>query len=72
MAETSGSVTPVRVTLILALALVLSGCGSAEESAPPTPESPAGSITGRTLEGETVSLDDFRGTPVFVNVWSSW
>jgi len=34
------------------------------------PVSPA--IEGTTLEGDRVSLADFRGRPVFVNVWSSW
>jgi cytochrome oxidase Cu insertion factor (SCO1/SenC/PrrC family) len=29
-------------------------------------------IDGTTLDGETVSLADFRGKPVLVNVWSSW
>jgi peroxiredoxin len=29
-------------------------------------------ISGRSLDGETISLGDFRGRPVVVNVWSSW
>jgi hypothetical protein len=29
-------------------------------------------IEGETLDGELLSLADFRGRPVLVNVWSSW
>ena len=71
--------------LLLALcALIAAGCGgdTMEEAAPPpadtTPQAaasnrpPAPVIEGVTLDGETISLADFRGRPVFVNVWSSW
>ena len=45
------------------------------ETAPPAgatdrPKAPA--IEGVSLEGARISLADFRGKPVFVNVWSSW
>jgi cytochrome oxidase Cu insertion factor (SCO1/SenC/PrrC family) len=45
------------------------------ETAPPAdavdrPKAPA--IEGESLDGVRISLADFRGTPVFVNVWSSW
>ena len=33
---------------------------------------PAPAIEGVSLEGERISLADFRGKEVFVNVWSSW
>jgi hypothetical protein len=29
-------------------------------------------IVGLTLEGKRVNLAQFRGKPVFINVWSSW
>jgi cytochrome oxidase Cu insertion factor (SCO1/SenC/PrrC family) len=71
--------------LLLALcALVVAGCGggsSAEEAAPPadtTPPAevadrpPAPPVEGVSLDGERISLANFRGKPVFVNVWSSW
>ena len=29
-------------------------------------------IEGVSLDGEQISLADFRGKAVFVNVWSSW
>ncbi|MCP9487110.1 MAG: hypothetical protein MSC30_14775 [Gaiellaceae bacterium MAG52_C11] len=41
------------------------------EAAPP----PGGSgprIAGTGLGGEALSVADFRGKPLFVNVWSSW
>lgn len=31
-----------------------------------------GEVSGRTLDGEKVSLADFRGKVVVVNVWGSW
>ena len=61
-----------RALIAFAIALVLAGCGSGEESASTQPAATGGPLTGTTLDGETVSLADFRGTPVFVNVWSSW
>jgi hypothetical protein len=74
------------VTVAL-LALVAAGCGSGtgeEEASPPSPATetaptaeasnrpPAPEIAGTSLEGEPISLADYRGRPVFVNVWSSW
>ena len=62
-----------RLLAGLSLAFLLTACGT-EESAPPTPPpaATAGTLSGETVNGETVSLADFRGKPVFVNVWSSW
>jgi len=75
----------VRIAALLsALLVVVAGCGSAQESEPTMPTetsaSPpaqssgplAPSIEGETLDGERISLADFRGRTVFVNVWSSW
>ena len=33
---------------------------------------PPGVVSGETLEGEKVSLDDYRGKVVVLNVWGSW
>jgi cytochrome oxidase Cu insertion factor (SCO1/SenC/PrrC family) len=69
---------------LLALCALVVGCGGGsqmEEAAPPaetTPpveaakRPPAPPIEGVSLDGERISLADFRGKPVFVNVWSSW
>lgn len=58
-----------RVTaLVLAVATVaLAGVGSALAAPPPAP-----ALAGVTLKGKRLSLADFRGRPVLVNVWSSW
>jgi cytochrome oxidase Cu insertion factor (SCO1/SenC/PrrC family) len=71
------------VFLLALSALVAAGCGgggtAAEEATPDTQPGnvamdrpPAPAVEGVTLDGERVSLADFRGQPVFVNVWSSW
>ncbi len=69
----------MRTLTLLLLAAVLAGCGGAESAAPPPAteaaagtQTPSTRVAGTTLDGETVSLDDYRGKPVFVNVWSSW
>ncbi len=43
-------------------------------SLPPAPIAgrPAPDFTLQTLDGESVSLSDFRGKPVIVNFWASW
>jgi hypothetical protein len=64
-----------RVALVLVAALALAACGG-EESSPGTatgaPAEPGVSLAGQTLDGESLSLEEFRGKPVFVNVWASW
>jgi cytochrome oxidase Cu insertion factor (SCO1/SenC/PrrC family) len=68
------------VTRVLTLAAVvfLAGCGGGDDrDAAPQPIATqaavvAPEISGTTLDGETISLGDFRGRPVVVNVWSSW
>ncbi len=58
----------------ISLLAVVAGCGGAtEESAPPKSSNrPAPKVEGITLDGTRISLEDFRGRPLFVNVWSSW
>jgi hypothetical protein len=64
--------------LTLAAVVLLAGCGGGDdrEAAPrpiaTQPARVAPEISGRSLDGETISLGDFRGRPVVVNVWSSW
>ena len=62
----------------------VAGCGSPSDEAamPPatvTESQPADSsreaaprLTGVTLDGDAIALDDLRGRPVLINVWSSW
>lgn len=72
---------------LLWLALVACG-GTSDESVtpqaqpqpPPVVESGSASdsrerapaIAGQSLDGDAITLGDFRGKPVLVNVWSSW
>ena len=69
----------------LLLAACTSGGGEAEgASASPATESDAPAASGdgpdtsvpatslTTFDGETVSFEDYRGTPMVVNFWASW
>ena len=47
--------------------------GTVEPGAPVSADrTPAPAIAGVSLTGERISLEGFRGRPVFINVWSSW
>jgi ABC-type glycerol-3-phosphate transport system substrate-binding protein len=67
-----------RLALLLAFVLALAACGggSGEEGSPATATGAAAeagvSLSGQTLDGESLSLDQFRGKPLYVNVWASW
>jgi hypothetical protein len=61
--------------LVLGLATFAACGGDGRERGDPadTATRAAGVVfEGDTLEGERVSLAEFRGKPVFVNVWASW
>jgi hypothetical protein len=64
----------MRLLVPLLAVLALAACGSEQASTPATTAAPADGapLAGAGLDGERVSLADFRGKPVFVNVWSSW
>lgn len=75
-------VLQAAVLALSCLAIAACGGSSDEVAAPPTtaPEAqppaadrqPAPPLEGVTLDGKPVSLEDFRGKPVLINVWSSW
>jgi cytochrome oxidase Cu insertion factor (SCO1/SenC/PrrC family) len=63
----------VRLAVLFALVAAVAACGGQSETmAPATTATATTAVAGTTLDGEPISLDDFRGKPVFVNVWSSW
>jgi hypothetical protein len=83
----SGSVRALAVLLALVAAAAVAcggeqGMETSPSAAPPAetesttggdtsrPQAPP--VEGTTLDDEALSLADFRGTPVLVNVWSSW
>lgn len=68
------------VLLVAAAALWALGSGSGSApgatrtagSGPARVGEPAPAVEGRTLDGATVRLHDFRGRPVVLNFWASW
>jgi len=77
-----------QVLVTALCALVAAGCGGggsgeqaasqdqaatqAEAQSAPSGRERAPTIAGTSLDDEPISLADYRGRPVFVNVWSSW
>lgn len=78
----------IGILLLAAAVIAVLNLGSETEFKTSDPESPTGLKTGRkvdpeqgalapdftlfTLEGEQVSLSDFRGQPVLINFWATW
>jgi len=58
----------VAIALLLASVLLVSGCSAA--SAQVGKRAPDFQLSN--LEGQPVSLSDFRGTPVLLNFWATW
>jgi len=59
------------VVLMPALLLLLTGC-SVGYTKDTTPEKPAPEFHLKNMDGQIVSLSDFRGKPVLINFWASW
>jgi len=82
----SGCVRTPVLALVAALctfaAVGCGGGGNAGSTAPATPaeaetttassREQAPAIEGTSLEGKPLSLTDYRGQAVLINVWSSW
>jgi hypothetical protein len=66
------------------LAILVTACGAGSDDEPTvatttvnveeagSSREPAPLIEGTSLDGGSISLADFRGRPVLINVWSSW
>jgi len=52
--------------LIIAVAIMATNCASTK------PGETAPDFELQNLEGQTVSLSDYRGSPVMLNFWASW
>lgn len=68
-----------RVPLLVGVLVTLVACGGGSEdngaaggTDTASPAAAAVELQGETLDGEPLSLADFRGKTVFVNVWASW
>ena len=48
------------------------GAGAPTSTGPPQVGDPVPAIVGTSFDGESISLADFRGKKVIVNLWSSW
>jgi thiol-disulfide isomerase/thioredoxin len=83
----SGRVSRVAAAGVLLAGAALSGCSSSVGTAgekgyvsgkgvitrlPVEERKQPGEVSGTTIDGEPVSLDDFAGQTVVVNVWGSW
>jgi cytochrome c biogenesis protein CcmG/thiol:disulfide interchange protein DsbE len=61
----------VGVALVVALMLVL-GLKLAHHTPQPITSGAAPDFTLQSLDGKTIRLSDFRGTPVVLNFWATW
>jgi AhpC/TSA family len=48
------------------------GAGGSSPAGPSSAGEPVPDIVGTTLDGESISLSDYRGQKVIVHLWSSW
>jgi len=63
-----------KLTAILAIVLVLGAVATSCPAEAPAPEvgKLAPDFELNTLDGQTIVLSDFQGTPVLLNFWATW
>lgn len=62
----------VLIVLSVPISLIVRRAVESEDRVDPLHSGPAPAFTLQSLEGQTVSLADFRGGPVVVNFWGAW
>jgi cytochrome c biogenesis protein CcmG, thiol:disulfide interchange protein DsbE len=62
----------LRRALVVALALLCTACGGGSDTPRAAVGETAPGFTTRDLEGESVTLRDYRGQTVVLNFWASW
>ena len=60
------------IVLAVPLSLVIRRAVRSDDRVDPLHSGPAPAFSLRSLDGQTVSLADFRGGPVVVNFWGAW
>lgn len=58
--------------IIVGLAMILGGCSARESDHPLAIGSEFPNLALRTLSGETIRLDSFRGETLLINLWATW
>ncbi|NUM82496.1 TlpA family protein disulfide reductase [bacterium] len=59
-----------NLTIIFVLFLMLTGCGKKDTI--PTVNDGGINFTVKDLDGKTVSLSEYRGKTVLLNIWATW
>lgn len=67
----------VILTVTLVSGMLITGCTASPDSSEPvtttaTAGQPAPDFTLQNLDGESISLSDFKGKPVLLNFWATW
>jgi len=62
----------VITLIVLTSGLIISGCSSGAEPPEARVGSQAPDFQLNNLDGQSISLSDLRGKPVFINFWATW
>lgn len=62
----------VLIVLAVPISLVIRRAMRSEDRVDPIHSGPAPAFTLQSLDGQTVSLAEFKGGPVVVNFWGAW
>lgn len=62
----------VGLLIVSLLLLGMLAIGLRNQAAGQVDKGPAPDFTLQTFDGETITLSDWRGTPIVINFWASW